>query len=87
MTNIEVTKQNIDVGAEQQLQNIEGTPSLLTTKQAAIWLGYKPRMLEARRLKGDGPLFVRVSARAVLYRLEDLRNWVNSRLRSSTSEA
>lgn len=60
---------------------------LLTTKQAADWLGYKPRMLEARRLKGDGPLFIRISARAVRYRLEDLQNWVNSLLRSSTSEA
>jgi hypothetical protein len=58
---------------------------LLTTKQAADWLGYKPRMLEARRFRGDGPLFIRISARAVRYRLQDLQNWVNTRICSSTS--
>jgi hypothetical protein len=71
----------------QRSASAESSSGLLTTQQAAIWLGYRPRMLEARRLKGDGPLFIRISARAVRYRLEDLQNWVNSRLRSSTSEA
>jgi hypothetical protein len=71
--------------SNQQPPRVDGT-SLLTTKQAADWLGYKPRMLEARRLKGDGPLFIRISARAVRYRLIDLQNWVESRLCSSTSQ-
>jgi hypothetical protein len=84
----------MDINKEEtRNQNLEeiiastNSACLLTTKQAADLLGYKPRMLEARRLKGDGPLFVRISARAIRYRLEDLQNWVNSRLRSSTSEA
>ena len=74
-------------GNLKQSIDIANTSYLLTTKQAATWLGYKPRMLEARRLRGDGPLYVRISARATRYRLEDLQTWVNSRLKSSTSEA
>ncbi len=61
--------------------------ALLTTEQAATFLGYTSRMLEARRVKGDSPKFVRISKRAVRYRLRDLQEWIEKRLKSSTSEA
>jgi hypothetical protein len=63
----------------------ELTP-LLTEKQAATLLGFKPSALQAWRLRGDGPPFVKISARAVRYRRRDLETFVEERLRVSTSD-
>jgi len=70
----------------QENTNLADLTALLTTQQAAALLGYKPRMLEARRVRGDGPKYVRISARAIRYRPIDLHIWIESRLKSSTSE-
>lgn len=59
---------------------------LLTEKEAAEAIGLTPRFLQDRRLKGGGPPFVRISARCVRYRPEDLETWAVERLRHSTSE-
>ncbi len=40
---------------------------LLTTKEAAEWCNFKPRFLEARRARGGGPKYLRISSRAVRY--------------------
>ena len=62
-----------------------GTSRLLTTEQAASVLALSPRALEAWRLQGRGPRYVKLS-RAVRYRPEDLASWIESGLRQSTSE-
>lgn len=59
---------------------------LLTEQEAAELLGFSPRFLQQRRYKGDGPKFIRVSARAVRYRVADLERWAAERVRSSTSD-
>ena len=59
---------------------------LLTEKQTAERLGLTPRALQQWRQRGLGPRFVRISAACIRYRPEDLTAWVQSRLRSSTSE-
>lgn len=59
---------------------------LLTTAQAAERLGLAEKTLEAWRWRGGGPPFVRLSARAVRYRPEDLQTWVAERVRTSTSD-
>ena len=59
---------------------------LLTEDEAAHLLGFTPRFLQQRRYRGDGPLFVRISARAIRYRLIDLEAWAGDRVRSSTSQ-
>lgn len=59
---------------------------LLTTMEAAALLGFTPRLLELRRSKGGGPKYVRISARGIRYRIEDLESWIASQIRSSTSE-
>lgn len=59
---------------------------LLTEEEAAELLGFSSRFLQGRRYTGDGPKFVRISARAVRYRPEDLQEWAAERLRTSTSE-
>lgn len=59
---------------------------LLTEAEAAAYLSLTKRALQAWRYQGRGPHFVKISARAVRYRLEDLQEWVGDRLRRSTSD-
>jgi predicted DNA-binding transcriptional regulator AlpA len=61
-------------------------PALLTEKQAAHFLGFSSRTLQSWRFRGGGPLYVSVSPRCVRYRREDLRQWIEERLRTSTSD-
>ncbi len=58
--------------------------SLLNTDQAAIHLNLAKTTLEAMRVRGGGPLFIRLG-RAVRYRPEDLDTWIGARVHSSTS--
>lgn len=60
---------------------------LLTEEEAATRLGFTARFLQNRRVRGDGPRFVRVSARAIRYRPVDLEEWAAERLRTSTSDS
>ena len=60
--------------------------ALLMTTEAAFLAGLEPRTLEAKRLRGGGPLFVRISARAVRYRRKDLIDWIENRLVRTTSD-
>ncbi len=59
---------------------------LLTEVEAAGRLGFTPRFLQDRRMRGGGPRYVRVSARAIRYRPEDLAAWAAERIRTSTSD-
>lgn len=63
---------------------------LLSTGQAAEYLGLKPNYLEKMRLSGGGPAFVKLTggpAGMVRYAREDLDAWIASSRRRSTSEA
>jgi hypothetical protein len=55
------------------------------TKDAALYIGTTARSLEDWRQKGIGPVFVRMSRRAVRYRKIDLDKWLESQLKTSTS--
>ncbi len=60
--------------------------ALLTTPQAAEFLGLSPRTLDAWRCrKSDGPRFVKLGHR-VCYRPADLEVWIETNLRRSTSD-
>jgi hypothetical protein len=59
---------------------------LLDQRLAAEFLSVSTRTLEGWRLTGGGPKFVRLSKRAVRYRLQDLERFVVERLRNSTSD-
>lgn len=52
---------------------------------AADILGVSVRTLQAWRVKGGGPVFVRVG-RAIRYAISDLNTWIAGRKASSTSE-
>ncbi len=58
--------------------------ALLTEAQAADFLNLSIRTLQAWRVKGGGPLFVR-AGRAVRYRRRDVIVWTESNTRDSTS--
>jgi predicted DNA-binding transcriptional regulator AlpA len=53
---------------------------------ASTFLGVAQRTLQAWRLRGGGPRFVKISSRCVRYRLQDLLAWQADRLRRSTSD-
>jgi predicted DNA-binding transcriptional regulator AlpA len=74
--------------AQQMLTSTARRPAspLFTEAEAANYLKFTPRALQAWRCRGGGPRFVKVSARAVRYRQEDLDHWVETRLRTSTSD-
>lgn len=59
---------------------------VLNTKELAEYLNVSERTLEKYRMEGDGPRFVKLSARAVRYRVEDVEAWLNNNLRSNTYE-
>ena len=59
---------------------------LFQPSQAADYLDLTVSFLEARRHRGDGPPFVRISGRCVRYRRSDLDEWIGDRIRLSTSD-
>ena len=59
---------------------------LVSQNEAAELLGMSPRYLEARRQRGGGPPFIRISARAIRYRTDDLDEWIEKRRANSTAE-
>jgi excisionase family DNA binding protein len=59
---------------------------LITTKEAAQYLGVSAAFLERDRWAGARIPFIRVGSRAVRYRTSDLETYVSTRERRSTSE-
>lgn len=62
-----------------------GNDHLLRTTEAGLRIGYSAQTLRNKRVKGEGPPFVKLGG-AVRYRCEDLDAWVAARLRTSTSQ-
>ncbi|WP_428521991.1 helix-turn-helix transcriptional regulator [Roseibium sp.] len=58
--------------------------NLLNETKAAEYLGLSVRTLQAWRVRGGGPTFVK-AGRAVRYRPDDLNAWINERMAASTS--
>lgn len=59
---------------------------LLSTEEAAEFIGMTSRFLEVRRYRGGGPSFIRISANRVKYSLADLNAWIAEHRRTSTSD-
>ena len=60
-------------------------PTFLNTTEAAAFLRLSPRTLEKLRVLGGGPLYRKFGAR-VLYAVEDLQDWADSRSFGMTSD-
>jgi len=59
---------------------------MLRTKEAAEYLGLRKCTLEVWRVRGDGPVFLKLG-KAVRYRSADLDDFINASIRTSTSLA
>lgn len=59
---------------------------LLTTREAASYLRLSKAFLERDRWAGAKVPFIKISDRAVRYRIEDLERYIQSRVRRSTSD-
>jgi hypothetical protein len=59
--------------------------ALLYPLEAAEMAAVSPRTLEAMRVRGGGPPFVRIGSRAVRYQRRALLAWCAGRERTSTS--
>ena len=71
----------------QPERSIRSEPEpLLTEPEAAAFLNFTPRALQAWRVRGGGPAYIRCSSRAIRYRLQDLETWIEERRRTSTSD-
>lgn len=60
--------------------------SILTTKEAALYLGVSKAFLERDRWAGARIPFLKIGSRAVRYRQSDLDSYIESRVRQSTSD-
>lgn len=59
---------------------------VMREEQAAQYLGVGRRWMQERRIDGTGPPFVRMTARAIRYRKQDLDRWLEENLHGSTAE-
>ncbi|SFL23902.1 DNA binding domain-containing protein, excisionase family [Pseudovibrio ascidiaceicola] len=66
-----------------ELNSIEN--ALITEAAAADYLGISIRTIQAWRMRGGGPIFVKLG-KSVRYRPSDIQAWIEAHLASSTSE-
>jgi predicted DNA-binding transcriptional regulator AlpA len=59
-------------------------PRYLRTPEASRFIGLSVRTLEKHRIYGTGPRYSKLGGR-VVYRVEDLKAWVDDAAKSSTS--
>ena len=59
--------------------------SLLKVTEAASYLGLSPNTLNKWRTQGCGPQYIKLG-RSIGYRVSDLEGWLDSHIRSSTSQ-
>jgi hypothetical protein len=61
-------------------------PIYVQTEDAAARLNLAPSTLNKMRVRGDGPPFLRLSPRRVVYAIASLDAWARAREHTSTSE-
>ena len=59
--------------------------TLLSTPQAAEYLGVSTHALVKWRVSGYGPRYCQLGRR-ILYRRDEIDNWISGKLRRSTSD-
>lgn len=76
-----------EVGDEPAGRPIPTHPdALLLPIEVAFLFGLRVRSLEIQRWKGEGPPFVSLSRRCVRYRRRDIVEFIETRVRKSTSD-
>jgi hypothetical protein len=75
---------------QPSLKQEQSEPHLLRhlrTPEAARYLGVSISFLNHARLRGTGPTYKKLSPKLIVYGIEDLRTWANSKSRCSTSSS
>lgn len=72
--------------SESHTNNQPPNQLYVTERQAAHKIGVSVKALQAWRLRGCGPAFIRISSRCVRYSISDVDLWMAARRVSSTSE-
>lgn len=69
------------------LSAADGPTELLHTAQVAALLGFKVQSLRAMRLRGTGPMYIRLGGPngRVVYRRSDIEEWLSGNRFASTS--
>jgi predicted DNA-binding transcriptional regulator AlpA len=67
-------------------QHIPHLDELVSTEELEKLTSLSKRFWETRRISGDTPPFIRLSARAVRYRWGDVLQWLNTKKRLNTSD-
>ena len=67
------------------LESSEPKQRMLRTPEAAAYCGSSASTFEKLRLTGGGPIYSKIGRR-VVYRIEDLDNWLAANRRRSTSD-
>lgn len=57
---------------------------LLKADEAARWLGVHPVTLAAWRSRGEGPKWIKIGARNVRYRSNDIEKWLRANEQTTT---
>jgi len=60
---------------------------LINERQAAEFLGVTKQCMSNWRYTGKGPRYVEVSRKCIRYRMKELKEFVEDRIRNSTSES
>ena len=66
--------------------DVANSDQLLRQEEAAALLNVTPRCLENWRHRGEGPKFVRISGRCIRYMRRNLLEFIEGRVRTSTSD-
>ena len=61
-------------------------PPRMSVAEAAAYTGISASSLNKRRMASDGPPFLKLTARRVVYDATDLDRWLESKRRVSTSD-
>ena len=61
-------------------------PTFLQTPEAATHIGLAAGTLEKMRVRGDGPSYLRLTPRRIVYAIDALDTWARGRAFNSTSE-
>ena len=65
---------------------MQGNQKYKNTQEAAEYTGSAPGTLNKLRCTGEGPTFIRLGKRRVVYDVSDLDAWMTGRRRTSTSD-
>lgn len=87
MSNSE-TKKNLEFKAKGEATTNKQVAQthLLNRDKIQAEYGLSRRWLELAALKGNGPAYVKIGSRTVLYRREELERWLEERKVRSTSD-